>query len=492
MAKRQRRRRHDRRRQHADQQEGKGGLKLRHSVITGLGVAAGATIGLAAPASAAPLYLTVNSTADNGNGDCEDVSAGDCTLRDALDDTNANAGYDSIYFQSGLTGNIALTNGQIPITDTVSIVGPGATQLSVTAQANNRIFNIGTAGGRVFIEDLTLAGNGTVTGDGGLINNANNELDVFFTVLSGATATGRGGAIFDDGAYANGVYNQLAYSTVSGNHAGTYGGGVYAIQSFGYVYGNMNEDTFYGNTAGTGGGGAINSGFQDIFNSTISGNSGANAGGAYIYQQIYNSNNIFANNTGGAQPDVDPGSGSTFAFDLIENAGGLTLPTSVITGQDPQLGSLANNGGTTPTLKPGPGSPVVDQGYSGAYYDQRQATRIIDNPNKANAAGGNAADIGSLELSVADGPQAPVVTPTPTPAPAPHKKKKCKKKKKRAAAQVAKKKKCKKKKRSARSAHAGSPWRAAPDSLSGQRVRLGPLGARSNGSRHQAFTLRAR
>jgi hypothetical protein len=78
-----------------------------------------------------------------------------------------------------------------------------------------------------------------------------------------------------------------------------------------------------------------------------------------------------------------------------------------------------------------------------------------------------------------------------TPAP-PHKKKKCKKKKKRAAAQVAKKKKCKKKKRSARSAHAGSPWRAAPDSLSGQRVRLGPLGARSNGSRHQAFTLRAR
>jgi len=489
MAKKQRRRRHERRRRHAEQQEGRGGLKLRHSVITGVGVAAGATLGLASPALGADYY--VNSTADNGNGDCEDVSAGDCTLRDAIDDANNNAGYDRV-FLTNVSGNIQLTGGEIPIGESTYIYGPGADQLTVTAQSNNRIFNIATVGGRVFLSYLTLAGNGTVSGDGGLIHNGDTELDIVASVLSGATATGRGGAIYDDGAYAFGYYNQLTYSTVSGNHAAT-GGGVYAY----YISGFDFDDTFTGNGSTAGYGGALDTGTGYVFDSTVSGNSATvNSGGIFAVGNLYIYNDIIANNTAPVLPEIYANGGGA-AFDLVENSAGITFSSpTVITGQDPQLGSLTNNGGATPTLKPGAGSPVVDQGNSYSYYDQRfeqPFLRTIDNPNKANASGGDGTDIGSIELTVAEGPQPKPATPAP--APATHKKKKCKKKKKRSA-QLSKKKCKKKKKRSANTFSApqapvgqGRSRRAAGGARAGQRVRLGRTGAWLNGPNHRAFSL---
>jgi hypothetical protein len=153
---------------------------------------------------------------------------------------------------------------------------------------------------------------------------------------------------------------------------------------------------------------------------------------------------ILANNTAGSNPDL-AATGGLASFDLVEDPGntGIGVVPSIITGQDPQLGALGANGGDTPTLKPAASSPVVDQSYSYSYYDQRIGARIVDNPNKANVSGGNAADIGAVELSLAEGPQA---VPAPAP-PAPHRKK-CKKKKKKKhkrSAQAAKK--CKKKKK---------------------------------------------
>jgi hypothetical protein len=96
---------------------------------------------------------------------------------------------------------------------------------------------------------------------------------------------------------------------------------------------------------------------------------------------------------------------------------------------------------------------VVDQSLSYGYYDQRFGPRIVDNPNKANAATGPyaGADIGSVELTLAEGPQATPAAPPPPP-PVNHKKK-CKKKKHKRSATAAKK--CKKKKRSASADH---PW----------------------------------
>ena len=63
------------------------------------------------------------------------------------------------------------------------------------------------------------------------------------------------------------------------------------------------------------------------------------------------------------------------------------------------LGPLANNGGPTPTHELLPGSVAIDAGSSfGATTDQRGETRPCDQAAVANAAGGDASDIGAFEV----------------------------------------------------------------------------------------------
>jgi hypothetical protein len=446
MAQRQRKRRRERRREHAKRR----GWGTRHSVITGAGAAAGAALGLAAPAFGAAQVFYVDQSGDAGDGTC-DVT---CTLRDAIDDANANAAqYDYVVFQPTVTGNVALTAGEIPITDAVYIYGNGANVNTVTAAPNSRIFNIDPAAGdRVGIFDLTLTG-GNVTGNGGAIRNVDAILGVFSSNVTGNTAGGVGGGIYEKGDYSGGAYDFLSRSTVSGNHADA-GGGIYATLSFGYIA----NSTFNGNTADSGTGGGIRGDAGNLYDTTVSGNSATTSGGGVTaISDLRLFGTIFANNTAPAQPDLNAPGGGDGSFDLIEVPGNLITPASIITGQDPQLGALQNNGGTTPTLKPAASSPVVDQSLSYYAYDQRVGDRVVDNPNKANATGGNGADIGSVELSVAEGPQA-----TPAPPPTITHKKKCKKKKHKRSAEAAKKKCKKKKKRSASRIQLAAPPQTGP------------------------------
>jgi hypothetical protein len=454
MAKRQRRRRQVRRREHAKL----AGWKTRHSVITGAGIAAGAVLGVSSPAVAQTTF-EVNAANDLGDGTCE-VTTNECTLRDAIDDANATAGYDYVTFQSGITGTINLTAGEIPITDSVFIFGPGANVLTVDAAPNSRIFSINpaTTGHEVGIYDLTLTG-GDVAGAGGAIYNSDAELSVVDSVLTGNSASA-GGAIFEAGGSNYGRNLVVAYSTLDHNSS-AYGGAIAGEYSAGIVGGS----TIASNTASVVGGGVFNysGGYGlTLFDSTISGNSSAEAGGGITTYYAYSYNTIAANNAG---------SNSTDTFDvylyavgsLIESPGSTVYGATNIAGVDPQLGGLGDNGGITPTLKPAASSPVVDKGFSYAYYDQRgnPFARIVDNPNVSNAFGPpyGAADIGSVELTLAEGPQG--AAPPATPAPVRKKKKKCKKKKGKKSAEAAKKKKCKKKKRSA---HPAAPairaWRA--------------------------------
>src|SRR5262249_5492196 len=60
------------------------------------------------------------------------ADSGDGSLRAAVAGANAHAGADTIDFQPGLTGTIALTSGEIDITDDLKINGPGADQLTVS------------------------------------------------------------------------------------------------------------------------------------------------------------------------------------------------------------------------------------------------------------------------------------------------------------------------------------------------------------------------
>ncbi len=447
MASRQRRRRQRRRQEH-----GRGrGLGLRKSLITGAGISAGAALGLASTASAAS--YAVDTTADTAptTGECASASLTDCSLRQAIDAANLNADpgtIDHITFNSGVTGTITLGT-ELLVSEPVYINGPGANVLTISGGGVTRMFEIDMYGPNtlpVGIYRLTLSG-GHIMGNGGAIYDGDGVLKVNESVLSGNYASGFGGAIEEQGYdAAQGKDNVIYADTITGNTAGIEGGGVYGYKSIG----TLATSTVSGNhvlspgTSGHNAAGVLSHYYGYIIDSTIAGNGPAHAGGGLVVLQgmeIYNS--ILADNTATSYPDLAGGGGITAGFSLIENGSPIaTTEGPVLVGQDPQLGPLQNNGGLTPTMKPAATSPVIDQGHSRFARDQRLGDRRVDNPNVANAPGGNAADMGALELSLAEGPQAGASAPPPT------KKKKCKKHKKKhkSGAQISKKK-CKKKKK---------------------------------------------
>ncbi|MGE3468467.1 MAG: choice-of-anchor Q domain-containing protein, partial [Pyrinomonadaceae bacterium] len=94
-----------------------------------------------------------------------------------------------------------------------------------------------------------------------------------------------------------------------------------------------------------------------------------------------------------------------------------------ITGVDPNLGPLQNNGGPTLTHLPNAGSPVIDKSaFFNTTEDQRGLARLVDDHTIANAPGGNGSDMGSVEVQGGGGPTptpTPPASPTPTPSPSP-------------------------------------------------------------------------
>ena len=97
---------------------------------------------IALPASAFATTYTVTTVVDHAVGSC---SASDCTLREAVETANAHNGDDTIVFAGGLAGTITLQSdfgGQLLITDSVTITGPGARVLSVSGNGTSRAFPI--------------------------------------------------------------------------------------------------------------------------------------------------------------------------------------------------------------------------------------------------------------------------------------------------------------------------------------------------------------
>ena len=94
-----------------------------------------------------PAVFHVTTLADGGAG----------SLRDAVARADARPGADVIVFGEGLTGTIALTGGELDITDDVKVNGPGADRLTVSGGNVSRVFKVET-GEAVSISGLTIAG----------------------------------------------------------------------------------------------------------------------------------------------------------------------------------------------------------------------------------------------------------------------------------------------------------------------------------------------
>ena len=98
------------------------------------------------------------------------AKAGDLpgSLRQAIFDANADAGADTIRFAANVTGPIVLSAGELDITDSLTIQGPGAANLTIDAAGKSRIFNVddGDSGTNINVEidGLTLTGGSADTG----------------------------------------------------------------------------------------------------------------------------------------------------------------------------------------------------------------------------------------------------------------------------------------------------------------------------------------
>jgi parallel beta-helix repeat protein/predicted outer membrane repeat protein len=213
------------------------------------------------------LSITVTNLDDAGPG----------SLRAAIMQANDEAGPETIEFDAALVGTIELTSGELDITDSLTINGPGQDVVTIDVKGQSRVFNIddGTAS-RIDVEigGLTITGGKTIFSGGGIFNRE--ILTVTGSTISGNTA-GQGGAIYAEADVA------LVNSTISGNSAGTQGGGIYAYDADVTVIGS----TVSGNIAGRSGGGIhVETDDPDVVvtitDSTISGNtSGSRGGGIY-------------------------------------------------------------------------------------------------------------------------------------------------------------------------------------------------------------------
>jgi uncharacterized repeat protein (TIGR01451 family) len=407
MAKRQRRRRQERRRRHSTQS----GVGLRTSVITGAGVTAGAVLGMGGIAHATD--FTVTNLSDGP------APGPDGSLRKAIADANANSGADNIVFGSSLSGTIALNQASIPITEALTITGPGADVLAIDAYYGlGRIFTVdpATAGDPVSISGLTMA-YGHPVGSGGAIFNQDAKLTVADSLLyanaSGSAATGiAGGAIADNAGYASGAQTTIVNSTVVNNSAAYGAGGGVASSA---QLGTIRNSTIAGNTAATFGGGLLSANGGLLQDSTVAGNYAYGSGGGIdefgsgtphvtIENSLIGDNEAYVSGAdlfGGVEFDTQ--------FSLVENTGTATVNSTVmgsnLLGSDPALPNYLTSGaGSTPTLVPEFDSPVIDQGKTagGVSTDQRGLSRPFDLPDFTNstATGADGADMGAVELTV--------------------------------------------------------------------------------------------
>jgi uncharacterized repeat protein (TIGR03803 family) len=328
--------------------------------------------------------LTVTSLADAGPG----------TLREAL-----AVACEGAIITLAVTGTMVLTSGDLPVERSVSILGPGATNLTISGGNAWRAFNVTT--GDVFISGLTVAhgsDSAAFLNGAGLRNNAHlTLLDCRFTVN---TSEASGGGIFNrpDGTL---IIERCLFD---GNRAvGAFqGGGVGgAIANQGVL--RVTNSTFSGNSAGFSAGALRNSGDMILSSCTFTRNTasectdceGVPAVIVHVGTVATLRNTIVGGNTNtlGAHRDLS-GEFTTSDYNLVEQPAGFVLDgTNNLVGLTPLLGPLADHGGPTLTHLPLAGSPAFDAGDPGncPATDQRGVARPL----------GGRCDIGAAEADVA-------------------------------------------------------------------------------------------
>ena len=348
----------------------------------------------------------VNSLADPGDGVCAN---NECTLREAI--AAAQDG-DRITFKSNLAGTISLGAGQLLIEKSLTIEGPGAEELAVSAQNASRVFQIGTSSTDVSVtlSGLTITdGNALPATGGGILVMPDSRLALIASFVTLNTAL-TGGGIQNEGRLT------LVRSTVAANRSTFQGGGIYGLYALTVI-----RSTISGNRADSWGGGVyvscIISPCEELTfrSSTITNNDGSEGGGVRLGGTATFWNTIIAGNRVGGSPDApnadcsSPTNISSLGYNLstLDTGCGLTGATDVVVPLPSQVFTsvlqivLAENGGPTKTHALIERGYAVDAGYCpGEVVDQRGFARPYDDLRMPNALDG--CDIGAFEWQPAD------------------------------------------------------------------------------------------
>jgi hypothetical protein len=254
--------------------------------------------------------------------DTVDLTDGHTSLREAIFATNILSGLDTIEFSPALTTNgptkILLTQGELRITDDLTINGPGAELLTIDASGSDptpgvsdgkgsRVFNVDDAQpefSEVTVSGLTLKG-GDSSARGGAILTSESLSIVGCTIRDNVSRLGEangGGiaAILRDGANFSISHSFVFNNRATGRGGGLFldvgencaatidntrilenesssGGGIYVVNSLGDV--SICNSTLTGNTVQLSGGAIYAAGEIAVERSSIDGNSAGLSGG---------------------------------------------------------------------------------------------------------------------------------------------------------------------------------------------------------------------
>ena len=341
------------------------------------------------PSAFAAASLTVDTFADTFDGSCADA---DCSLRDAVASVEPGGtvrvppGFYALD-RSGLGPDA----GDVDLSRPVTIVGTGETGSFVDASGlGDRVFDVSSD---VSLRHLALLG-GSRVGRGGVVRATVGTLVLSRSTVAGGRAVNGGAVavgnaatasidrswIFDNRATARGGglflpgTTVISRSTISGNRAAG-GGGAFAGPSASFTIGNA---TVSRNVAARGGGiRAI--GNIELFFASIVANRAAVGGGVLVSPESESStaNSVFARNRASDRGPLCVRPLSSEGRNVADVRGcGLRAPDDV-TGADPRVGILRQNGGPTPTHALKADSPARGRGSGCHPTDQRGAPRSV-------------------------------------------------------------------------------------------------------------------
>jgi CSLREA domain-containing protein len=341
-------------------------LVIRTAKRLGMVGVLGAMGALLASSPALGAVITPNTFSDeNGSGPgCSlreailaantDAVFGGCPAGGGADTIPLGAGTYGLSIPPGTTGDDSL-EGDLNVASPMTITHTGLAPAVIDGNGIDRVVHV-LPTGNLTASGLTIR-NGRTTQSGAGIRNEGN------LNLSNATLTGNETTESFGGGIANTSTGNLVVTdvTISGNRAENDSGGI--DQGPG-GQANLKNVTITGNTADTdgdvgGGGGVVAKGTVNLRNTIIAGNKDISEPGV------------------GASPDCG-GSPISQGNNLIGDATGCAFHRS---GGDkidvkPQLGPLANNGGSTFTHALLAGSPAINAGgNSAAPTDQRGVPR---------------------------------------------------------------------------------------------------------------------